>query len=532
VSQSPYSSSTDWLRPPEEEQGGLKRYAETLRERFWTIAVSVIVCTGIAVLYVLTATKTYESTANMLVTPVSANDPVLAGLGLLRESSDPTRDVQTASQLIANIDVARRAAEDLGGGESPQDLLAAIVAEPVANSNIVAVVATENSPEEAQAVANAFAKAAVAERTAELHAQIATRLPRLEAIGRSDAEGAETGGVSVAGQIAELKALESGPDPTMRIQTKATLPAGQASPDKALSLAAGVLVGLIIGLAGAFSLQVLDPRLRREAQLRRLYRLPVLARIPRSKGTRHGPLAPGRSSPLVDEAYRTLRATLTGRRLETSEGGRVILVTSSSSGEGKTSTALSLASSLALLGKRVLTIEADLRRPALGRLLGVNPDKGVVAVLTGRATLREAVVNTEDYGPSFGVLPAEGESEGDWVTELFATPAAEDLLAEARAVADYVVIDSPPVSEVIDGLPLAAEADDVLLVVKLGRSRLDRLQVLGELLAESGIVPAGFVLIGVPAPTKSDDHYATRSPGALIGGEKPSRSRPPSASRN
>jgi capsular exopolysaccharide synthesis family protein len=532
VSQIPYSNSTDWLRPPEEEQGGLKRYAETLRERFWTIVLSVIVCTAIAILYVLTAAKTYESTANMLITPVSGNDPVLAGLGLLRESSDPTRDVQTASQLIANIDVARRAAEDLGSGESPGALLSAIVAEPVANSNIVAVIATEGSPAEAQEVANAFAKAAVEERTAELHAQIASRLPRLEAIDRSDAEGAETGGVSVGGQIAELKSLGSGPDPTMRIQTKATLPGAQASPDKALSVAAGVIVGLIIGLAAAFSLQVLDPRLRRESQLRRLYRLPVLARIPRSKGTGRGPLAPGRTSPLVDEAYRTLRATLTGGRLDASEEGRVILVTSSSSGEGKTSTALGLASSLALVGKRVLLIEADLRRPALGRFLGISPEEGVVSVLTGQATLREAVVNTEDYGPSIAILPAEEEAEGDWVTELFATPAAEDLLTEARASADYVVIDSPPVSEVIDGLPLAAEADDVLLVVKLGRSRLDRLQVLGELLAESGVTPAGFVLVGVPAPTKSDDHYATRSPGAMIGGEKPSRSRPPTASRN
>jgi Mrp family chromosome partitioning ATPase len=82
------------------------------------------------------------------------------------------------------------------------------------------------------------------------------------------------------------------------------------------------------------------------------------------------------------------------------------------------------------------------------------------------------------------------------------------MLEEARDLADYIVIDSPPVNEVSDGLPLAAAADDVLIVTRLGRTRLDKLRELGELLDENSIVPSGFVLIGVHRPSDGDDHYA------------------------
>lgn len=529
--QNPYSSSADWLRPAEDQEG-LKRYVETVRERFWVIVAAVAVTTGIAILYVLTATKTYEATADMLITPISGDDPVLTSLGLLRESADPTRDVQTASQLIANIDVARRAGDELGTDTSPDELLAEVTAEPVANSNIVAVTATETSPEEAREVANAFAKAAVEERTALLHSQIEDRLPRLEAIaeaGGPGAEATEAGGTSVNGQIAELQSLQSGPDPTMRVQTKAPLPSGPASPKKALSVIAGLIAGLILGIGGAFALQVLDPRLRRESQLRRLYRLPVLARVPKAPRSRSDrPLAPGQASPFIGEAYRTLRATLAGVRRERDALGRVVLVTGSSPSEGKTTSAVNLAASIALLGKRVVLIESDLRRPVLGRLFGTRPQTGgVVSVLIGKARLSDSLVQTETYGPNLQLLLAEPDYRGGWITNLFSTPAAAAMIAEAREIADYVIIDSPPINEVVDALPLAVTADDVLLVVRLGRSRLDKLHELGELLAENRVQPTGFIIVGTQRPSKGQYHYASNSsgPGSPPPGELPAGER-------
>ena len=122
--------------------------------------------------------------------------------------------------------------------------------------------------------------ATVEERTDELHTYIDKILPGLEA--QLD----EQPNPELQQQLAQLQTLRESEDPTIQVQTAATPPSGPASPRKALSIAIGVLAGLILGIAAAFAIQVLDPRLRREEQLRRLYRLPILARIPAGAGAR------------------------------------------------------------------------------------------------------------------------------------------------------------------------------------------------------------------------------------------------------
>lgn len=497
------NKSTGWLRPPEEREG-LQRYVETLRERLWLILITIAITTGIAILYVATAAKTYEATTDMLVTPISGDDPVLTGLGLLSASADPTRDVQTASRLVANIDVANGVQATLGSDESGQALLEKVTAEPVAGSNIVAVTASAGSPEEAQELANTFAQQAVKDLTSQMHAQIENQLERLQTQSSSDKQTVGASGTSIGDQIAELQVLSTAPDPTIRVQTKAPLPSGPSSPKPALSIAGGIFAGLILGIGAAFAAQALDPRLRREAQLRRLYKLPILCRIPRESQTGEQPIGPDRVTPVVSEGYRTLRATLTG--IEDRRGGNVILVTGSSASEGKTTTAVNLASSLALAGKRVILIESDLRHPVLGGVLGVDAeDNGVVSVLLEKQTLAQALISSEAYGANLKLLLAD--YAGGWIADLFSIPSAEQLIEDARRAADYVIIDSPPLNEVVDALPLARKADSVLLVAHLGITRLDKLGQLTELLAENGVVPTGFALLGTPRPRRGESHY-------------------------
>jgi tyrosine-protein kinase len=496
----PDIDSADWLQPPEEQEG-LKRYVETFRERLWLIVVTVAITTGIALLYVVTATKTYEAEADLLVTPVTGNDPVLASLGLIGVSADPTRDVETASRLVTNTAVAEAVKKELGSPLDAQALLAKVTAVPVAQSNIVAITATETSPEAAKAIADAFTAQAVATRTKGLHEQIERQLPVLEKQ-LSSAGSASLGEESIASQIAQLQLLASGPTPDMRVQTVATLPEAPASPRPTLSVVAGIIAGAILGTVAAFAAQALDPRLRREAQLRRLYRLPVLGRIPREANVDEAPLAPRQLTAAGGEAYRTLRTTLTAGQ----SAGQVILVTGSGSSEGKSTTAVNLAASIALSGKRVVLIESDLRKPALGVALGAAPQHGgVVGVLLENTGLADALTQTEPYGANLQLLLAD--YEGGWIAELFSIPAAARMIDEARQTADYVIVDSPPLNEVVDALPLAQLADSVLIVAKLGKTRLDKLTQLGELLAENGIRPAGFAVVGVPRPRRSEYQY-------------------------
>jgi capsular exopolysaccharide synthesis family protein len=500
--------SAEWLHPRVEQQG-LQRYVNTIRERIKLILLIMLLTTGAAVAYVLTADKEYTAGADILVTPVSQSDPALAGLPLIHSSSDPTRDVETAARLIVNRDVALRAKADYHLAGGPLTLQQHVTAEPIAQSNFVSITAKGKTAVAARNLANGFAEGVIKVQTARLHAalrrQIAGIQPRVAALSPADRAAPD----SLSSQLSTLQRLLTQDDPTLDVQTRATLPTGPSWPKKKISIIAGVLAGLILGIGSAFALQVLDPRLRREEQLRSLYGLPILGRIPRESNRRsQRALAPERLSPSTLESYRTLRATLAASRRGGQNGAPAVLVTSPSPSEGKSTTAINLASSLALAGNSVILIEADLRRPSIGDALGVSADNGTGSVLLGMAGFQESLVETKAYGRYLKLLLADksGAASGFMADQLF-LPAAQDLVEEAKQLADYVIVDSPPLSEVIDALPLAQQVDEVLVVVRLGRTQLTKLQNLGELLARHGIEPVGFAVVGVPAT--GDGYYYT-----------------------
>jgi succinoglycan biosynthesis transport protein ExoP len=519
--QSTSGVSASWLSPSVDEQG-LARYATTLKERKWLIVATVLVTTLAAIAYLATAAKVYEAEADILITPVNSSDPVYSSLGLINASSDPTRDVETASRLITTNNVARRVKISLKDPRSASELRELVTVEPVAQSNIVAITAEGSSPKEAQRLANAFALQAVQDRTAKFHDALDRAITNLEAqVPTSGPGSVATDSNSLPAQLNRMKSLKDQDDPTMRVETLADLPTAASSPKPKLTIAAAIVAGLVLGIGGAFALQVLDPRLRREEQLRRLYGLPILARIPKdSRAHGAGALAPEMLSPSTIEAYRTLRATLAASRGR-EVGATSILVTSPSPSEGKTTSAINLASSLALAGNKVILIEADLRRPAIAKALGIEPRHGTGSVLLETVDLQDALETTRAYGNYLQVLCADysGAASG-WMADRLFLPSAQNLVTDAKKLADYVVIDSPPLSEVIDALPLAQRADEVLVVVRLGKSHLTKLAHLAELLQRHSIRPVGFAVVGAQA--QSEGYYAAPPPGGGRGsGEKP-----------
>jgi capsular exopolysaccharide synthesis family protein len=522
--------SAEWLRPRVEQQG-LQRYVNTIRERILLILAITLLTSGAAVAYVVTAHKEYTAEADLLVTPVSQSDPALQGLGLIRSSSDPTRDVETAARLVVNREVALRAKRDFGLSKGPLTLQQHVKAEPVAQSNLVAVTATGDTAREARDLANGFATGLIEVQTVRLHRAIdriiAGLLPRVRALSPADRAAPD----SLSSQLATLQRLRAQDDPTIQLQTRATTPTGPSWPKKKLSVIAGVLGGLILGIGSAFALQVLDPRLRREEQLRTLYGLPILGRIPRESSRRaQRALAPERLSPSTLESYRTLRATLAASRRGASNVAPAVLVTSPSPSEGKSTTAINLASSLALAGNSVILIEADLRRPSIGDALGVAAEHGTGSVLLGMASFQDALVETTAYGRYMRLLLADksGAASGFMADQLF-LPAAQNLVEDAKQLADYVIVDSPPLSEVIDALPLAQQVDEVLVVVRLGRTQLTKLQNLGELLARHNIEPVGFAVVGVPATGDGYYYTPTSTPAERGRGARAAQSAAPRA---
>jgi len=470
------------------------------------VLLVLVIVLGGAAIYLIAAEEVYEAQADILVTPVPTQDAVLSTVGVITQSVDPSLDVETANQLIDSPSVADRAAKSLGGSETGDSLLSDISVAPIPESNIVTITATGPTAGAAAARANAFAQAAVAERRQAIASNIDALLPELQSE-LAESEGGEVAR-TLSNTIATLSAFRASGNATIQVETAASPPSSPSSPRKVLVLVGALIAGLVLGVGAVFAAQVLDPRLRREEQLRSLFNLPILARIPRER-SRAGPLAPERLSPMAREAYRTLRAGVAAASPD-ERGPQSILVGGSGPSEGKSTTAINLAASLALAGHSVILIDADLRRPAIAETLDIGARQGVVSVLLNRTPLAEALEPVPAYTDNLRVLIAD--KTGADFADLFSLPAAKRLLEEADQLADYVIIDSPPLSDVIDALQLAQHADAVVIVARLGHSRVSRIRELGELLAGNGIRPTGFALLGTPRSERKSYGYYEGEP--------------------
>lgn len=496
-----------WLPPPPRSEGFALQF-ETVKERIRLVLGIALLTTLLAGAYVIFAERKYEATADLIVQPQPNEDAIVGTINILRSSGNPTQDVETGAQLVTTEQVAARVKDRLeaDGYElgSVQDLLDKVSAKPVGESSIVAVQARDADPELARDIANTFVEELIEERTEELHASVELALENL-ATQNFRFEGAPFGQQAFENSVAILESLADRNDPTLQLETPATIPTDPYSPRVILTLLAGLLFGLIAGTAGAFAARAIDPRLRREEQLHDNFDLPILARVPREPyGPDSGPLGPNRVSERTIDSYRALRSTLasvTG----SGDSTRSVLITSSGPSEGKTTSAINLASSLAAAGNRVILIEADLRRPSIGRTLGVTGPGGVVSVLIEHHTLEQALVPVPGHQNNLEVLLAD--HQGPWISELLSLGAGRQMVQRAKELADVVIVDSPPLTVVPDALPLVRWVDDVVIVVHKGRSNIRRVRELGELLHENGAHPAGFTLIGAD-PTPSGYYYS------------------------
>ena len=190
---------------------------------------------------------------------------------------------------------------------------------------------------------------------------------------------------------------------------------------------------------------------------------------------------------------------------------RSIMVTGSTRSEGKSSVALNLAAAVAFAGHKVILVEADLRRPSLAGaldLLAKRGKRGTAGVLMGEVPLGDALIPVTRLSDNLSVLLVE--QSAPYLAEGLLS-ASDEIVEQAEALADYVIFDAPPVTEVSDALPLSQHVDDVLIVARLGHSRTDQLVNLGEVLSRQNVRPAGLVVVS-DDPSQGSGYYAATRP--------------------
>jgi succinoglycan biosynthesis transport protein ExoP len=314
--------------------------------------------------------------------------------------------------------------------------------------------------------------------------------------------------------------LQGTRDSNIIVVDRALVPEAPYRPSLRRNLALGLMLGLGLGLGLAFSVEYLDRSIKNTDDVGRVLGVPVLAVIPdvgrawngygspygygrrseENRSSRSGPADPQASREpaggqielvshlkprlAVSEAYRSLRTALL---LSTSNRLKSIVVTSAVPGEGKSSTTVNLAVVLAQLGRPVLLVDADLRKPRLHEIFGLSNRTGLVNYLTGSADETSTVLQTSV--PNLSLTPTGPVPPNP--SELLSSERMMDFAALALQRFDYVLFDSPPALPVTDAIVLGAMSDGVVLCVGSGmllredaracrqRLRLSEVRILG-----------------------------------------------------
>ena len=288
-------------------------------------------------------------------------------------------------------------------------------------------------------------------------------------------------------------------------------PAGRAQlveQKKLTNIVFSAVVGLLLGFGLALLSEFLDDRISNTDEAQRMVGASTLGYIPVIEDPNRRLLAAkserktgSYGGNTVLESYRLLRTNLQFSNIDRPISS--IMVTSALPGEGKSITAVNLATAFAMAGRRVLLVDADLRRPSLHTKLAVAKHPGVTNVLLGTSTIEEALQETGVTNLRIltsGLLPPNP-------AELFGSNAMLCLHQDLQALCDIVIFDTPPVLAAADAQVLSASVDGVLFVLQHGMTRKSALRHATQVLKQARANILGIVFNRVDPAGKRDEHY-------------------------
>ena len=451
---------------PDEEYFDIRALARSLWRRRYVVLVAVAATLGASLAASFLQTPVYSATAELLL-QARARDRVFDPAS--GQGSDPARAIRTELKVIEAQPVRNEVRKRLG-------VAPGVTVTAVGDTDVIQIRAESTDPQRAALVANTYADAYVDVRRAasvndlleaaqEIQRKIDSLQREIDSTGddalRDTLVSQQSAFRQQLNQLQVESALKSG---GAQLVTEAELPTEPFKPTPVRNGIIALLLGSMLGLAGALVLEYLDDSIHTRDDVNELVpNAPVLAQIPTVDDwnadrpyvvTLTEPSSPGA------EAYRSLRTSIQFAGLE--RDIRTIQITSPIASEGKTTTISNLAVTLGDAGQRVIVVDCDFRRPRLHSFFGLSNDRGFTSVLLGHQPLsaciqRPANVSRVMILPS-GPLPPNP-------SELLSSARTEALLKSLQGEADVVLIDSPPILPVTDAAVLAARVDGTVVIV-------------------------------------------------------------------
>jgi succinoglycan biosynthesis transport protein ExoP len=476
-------------------------YLQVLRRRKFVFLATLLLVPVTAVALSLRQTPVYQASAEVLLTHQSVADSLS---GTPTPFVDPARDAQTKAELARVPPVIAAAMSAVPEANLTQkDFLDSSSVSPTLGSDLLGFSVKSSDPRLAKRLATAYATAFTDyERQQDARAIESALTGVEEELTQLERSGA-TGTPSYKALRARervLAGLAAAPPQSMRVVNTA-IEAPKVAPRTVRNSLIAVCLGVVLALVVAFLADALDTRVRSVETIREILGLRLLGRLAAP------PARIAKSNDLVmladpagheAEPFRILRASFDFANAE--YGSRTVMFTSAGDGEGKTTTVANLAVALARAGKRVILIDADLRRPSLHRVFGLEPRPGLTDVELGEAKLAVALQSTDVTEPTsphrsgaLQVLPAGSPLHDP--DELGAERAVGRIIEEVQNQVDLVLVDAAPLL-VGDAIALSAYVDAVVIVTRLKALRTSTLEEMNRILDASPAVKLGFILTG------------------------------------
>lgn len=452
----------------------LSQYLQAFRTHWKLIFSMVLVGVAAAGALTLLITPQYQSSSSLYVTTSGTEQNAAQAATVARDL------VPTFAALVGTPDFARRVIANQGiEGITPGQLADTLEATALPEGALLQIVVKDSSPERAQQIANGAAIEMVA---------YIKELETRDSYTVADANGVQT----TVTPAAPTKAA---------IAQQAGLSSAPLVPDPMLNLPLGAIVGLLLGLVLALVRFLMDNTVKSAKQIEELTGATSIGGVLFDSDMASRPLVTQhKAQSITSEAYRQIRTNL--QYVSVDNPPKVMVVTSSVSGEGKTTTAINLALVLAQSGQRVALVEADLRRPRVMRYLQLVGGAGLTNVLAGKADLAELL---QPWGDGKLSVLAAGPNPPN-PSELLGSEQMSHLLDELRSTHDYVIIDAPPLLPVTDGAVLAVLADGVVLVTRYGRTRREQLRAAATMVRVIDVRVLGTVLNMIPTKGGGGDY--------------------------